>query len=194
MSNKAYPLCWPSGWARTTSRDANYSWKKSVDAYRKHMLNEIRMLGGSEVIVSTNVPLRRDGQFYGDFKTPTDPGVAVYFKYNGKPICFACDKYSSVTHNIHAIGLTIEAMRQIERCGASDMLERAFTGFAALPERSASSWREAFGLQANAKVTLNEIESRFRDLAKQIHPDQGGSDDLMRGLIAARDAARVELK
>jgi len=46
----------------------------------------------------------------------------------------ACDLFNEVRLNMHAIALTIEAMRQIERCGASSMLERAFRGFiAALP-------------------------------------------------------------
>jgi hypothetical protein len=48
----------------------------------------------------------------------------------------ACDLFNEVRLNMHAIGLTVEAMRQIERCGASSMLERAFRGFmAALPAR-----------------------------------------------------------
>jgi len=48
----------------------------------------------------------------------------------------ACDLFTEVRLNMHAIGLTIEAMRQIHRCGASNMLERAFRGFvAALPAK-----------------------------------------------------------
>lgn len=48
----------------------------------------------------------------------------------------ACDLFREVRLNMHAIGLTVEAMRQIERCGASSMLERAFRGFmAALPAK-----------------------------------------------------------
>ena len=52
----------------------------------------------------------------------------------------ACDLFTEVRLNMHAIGLTVEAMRQIERCGASSMLERAFRGFmAALPARGETS-------------------------------------------------------
>jgi hypothetical protein len=48
----------------------------------------------------------------------------------------ACDLFNEVRLNMHAIALTVEAMRQIERCGASSMLERAFRGFmAALPAK-----------------------------------------------------------
>ena len=45
----------------------------------------------------------------------------------------ACDLFKEVRLNINAIRLTIAAIRQIERCGASSLLERAFKGFAALP-------------------------------------------------------------
>jgi hypothetical protein len=46
----------------------------------------------------------------------------------------ACDVFKEVRHNIEAICMTIKAIRQIERCGTSSLLERAFKGFSALPE------------------------------------------------------------
>lgn len=45
----------------------------------------------------------------------------------------ACDQFREVRLNMAAIGLTIKAIRQIERCGTSSLLERAFKGFSALP-------------------------------------------------------------
>jgi hypothetical protein len=44
----------------------------------------------------------------------------------------ACDQFREVRLNMAAIVLTIKAIRQIERCGTSSLLERAFKGFAAL--------------------------------------------------------------
>lgn len=41
----------------------------------------------------------------------------------------ACDSFNEVRLNLNAIRLTISALRQIERCGASMMMERAFRGF-----------------------------------------------------------------
>lgn len=46
----------------------------------------------------------------------------------------ACDVFREVRLNMAAIVLTIKAIRQIERCGTSSLLERAFKGFAALTE------------------------------------------------------------
>lgn len=48
----------------------------------------------------------------------------------------ACDAFAEVRLNLAAIVNTIRAIRQIERCGTSTLLERAFKGFAALPENA----------------------------------------------------------
>ena len=45
----------------------------------------------------------------------------------------ACDQFKEVRLNMAAIVFTIKAIRQIERCGASSLLERVFKGFSALP-------------------------------------------------------------
>jgi hypothetical protein len=47
-------------------------------------------------------------------------------------LVLACDQFKEVRLNLNAIRLTLAAIRQIERCGASSMLERAFKGFAAI--------------------------------------------------------------
>jgi len=44
----------------------------------------------------------------------------------------ACDQFKEVRLNMAAIVMTIKAIRQIERCGTSSLLERAFKGFSAL--------------------------------------------------------------
>lgn len=51
----------------------------------------------------------------------------------------ACDQFKEVRLNMAAIVMTIKAIRQIERCGTSSLLERAFKGFSALPENAGAS-------------------------------------------------------
>jgi curved DNA-binding protein CbpA len=46
------------------------------------------------------------------------------------------------------------------------------------------------GFQAGSVVTADMVESRFRELAMQHHPDKGGNSDKFRQLVSARDAAR----
>lgn len=45
----------------------------------------------------------------------------------------AADQFREVRLNLCAIVGTLKALRQIERCGTSSLLERAFKGFSALP-------------------------------------------------------------
>jgi hypothetical protein len=187
----SYPLCWPSGWKRTTGRSRNNQFKGTFDKYRRQLFQELERMGVRDynVILSTNLRLRYDGMPYAETATITDPGVAVYFEYKGKPMCFACDRYSMVSHNIHAIGLTIESIRAIERHGASDMMERAFIGFTALPQ--ARGWRELLGL-ADGPVTEEQIKQAFRLKALANHADHGGNGD-MDLLTRAKEEALKEI-
>lgn len=51
----------------------------------------------------------------------------------------ACDTFKEVRLNMAAIVGTIQAIRKIERCGTSAMLERAFQGFAQLTANAEST-------------------------------------------------------
>lgn len=53
-------------------------------------------------------------------------------------LSIACDKYEQAKWNINAIRMTLHSLRQIERDGASALLEQAMKGFTAIPERSES--------------------------------------------------------
>jgi hypothetical protein len=143
-------------------------------------------------IVSTNLKLNLSGLPRGDQGEPSDPGVAVYFqKKNGPMRVIAIDAYYRVRDNLAAIAATLEAMRAIERHGGAQILERAFTGFTALPKPSGPDWWEV--LQVPRTVTRATIEAKFRELARDRHPDRGGSDHQMAELNNARDRALKEV-
>lgn len=189
MNNKtAYPLFWPLGRPRAKSRVTNNHFKASFALARDHCMTEIRRLKGSELIISTNVPLKVDGTPYAvDWgKRIPDPGVAVYFKRNGKELCFACDCWGHVQDNMHAIALTIAALRGIARWGTGDMMEAAFRGFAALPERAGSNWWDTLGVPVNA--ARDQVREAYRLLAKKHHPDNAsgtGDAELFRRVQSA---------
>lgn len=137
-------------------------------------MHEIKLMGGRDVILSTNIPLRKDGLPYADFKIPNDRGVAVYFKYKGNQMCFACDRWNRIEDNVMAIGKTIEALRGIDRWGASDMIERAFQGFTALPSPK-TKWYEV--LEVSPTATEDEVKRARNRLAMKYHPDTGNAPD-----------------
>ncbi|WP_174479157.1 J domain-containing protein [Paraburkholderia bannensis] len=146
-------------------------------------------------MISTNVPLRQDGLPYARYATLDDEGVAVYFTIDGRQMCFACDRWNKVEHNMHAIVKTIDALRGIARWGTGDMMAAAFTGFSALPAPGAPrTWREVLGLHSGER-NMDIVRAAYRLLAQKHHPDRpGGSHDAMTDLNAALAAAEKELK
>lgn len=186
---EAYPLYWPEGWKRIAYREHS-RFKTGFGAARNGLFAELGRMGASKVILSTNIPLRNDGLPRASMRPDgNDPGVAVYFERKGKPMVFACDKYREAHDNIYAIAKTIDAMRSIERWGASDMMERAFSGFKALnSENGGESWWSILGCSATSSKL--EIEAAYKAKLRQCHPDvAGGSHESMTKVNIARDQA-----
>lgn len=194
---EAWPLHWPEGWERTPPGERERSRFEVTEVWaRTHLLEQIRLLGGRGVVLSTNVTLRRDGLPYANQKTPEDPGVACYWltrKNEWRVV--ACDKWRTVWENIRAIGLTLEALRGLERWGASGILDRAFQGFKVLPgagdELAPQHWRQVLGVEPTA--SLADAEAAYRRLAREHHPDRGGDAAVMATINAAIAQARREL-
>jgi hypothetical protein len=201
----AFPIFWPAGWARhsATGSRKNSRYEVSFGTARNDVLKSLRLLGSSEVVISSNVPVRHDGLPYATYTEPTDPGCCVYWVRKGKPQVMACDQWRTVRENLRAIGLALEGLRALERSGASQIFERAFTGFAALPAETKRPWRVVLEMDVaftngsrdsleNAKVR-EVVETRYRKLAKVRHPDMGGSHEAMLELNAAKTEAYKEL-
>lgn len=189
---EAYPLTWPEGQARTSPwRRKPGQFHSSFAQSRDDLLRELRLLGASEVIISSNIPLRRDGLPYANEREPDDPGIAVYFQRRGKPHVLACDAYDRAWKNLRGLCRVVEALRAIERHGSPQLMEQAFRGFAALPAHVAEpSWWDVLGVAPNAP--LAEVEAAHERLAQQHHPDRGGDHDQMARINRARDIAREE--
>lgn len=114
---EAFPLHWPVGYPRASVRTRS-SFKVTADKARKELLREIeRLSGDDEPIISSNVPLRRDGGMYADVAGDDikDPGVSIYFKYLGNQVSLACDNWLSPAENIRALSLTISSLRGLDR-------------------------------------------------------------------------------
>lgn len=155
---EAYPLQWPLGKPRT-ARPERSRFDVSASLARDCLFDEVKKMGGKNIVVSSNVKLRLDGLPYASQKEPDDRGVAVYFTYKGNQVCFACDRWDLVKDNMQAIRHTINALRGIARWGTGDMVEAAFRGFEALPPPRAKEWFEVLGVSRNA--SMKEIKSSF---------------------------------
>ena len=185
---KAHPLSWPDNW-KITPKDKRRNLGSRMSLYKaaRSLEVELAKLGATDAILSTNVPFSANGAYAERYNG--DPGAAVYFKYKNTSLVMACDHYFYVNNNVRGLALTIEAMRAIERHGASDMMERAFRGFTALPEQAGEFWREVLEIPPAARPTKEDIEKHFRALAHIYHPDKGGTHEEWLRLSLARENA-----
>ncbi len=192
------PLLWPESWPRhAAQRDSDrrfYGPKYQWDRIYRELVAELGRLGAKDIVVSSNLPVRRDGVPYANQRRIDDPGVAVYFVLNKRPMVMAQDRFDTVIGNMRSLGVAVEAMRAVQRHGGGHMLERAFSGFTALPPPS--TWRRTLGFPDGSRPDRQEIADRFRQLAKKVHAagaDQpGGRDYVMANLNVARDEALAE--
>lgn len=194
MTPTAYPLTWPANMPRTKTQvksqfrtslsGALANVRESLAAFARDSYKKIDGL-----VISSNVTL--------GVAKPADPGVAVWFAWDGLSVCIAVDRYPKVEDNLQAIHHVIEARRTELRHGGIHIVRATFTGFAALPAPSAERpWMEVLDfVPGDAKqITVDVIESRYRRLASLRHPDKpGGSHDKMAELNRARDEALREV-
>lgn len=209
-----YPLAWPDGWRRlpeSQRRNAQFKRKGSTTSYStnanitpwngiERVIEQLRLMGVSrdDLVISTNIPTRLDGLPRSDAREPADPGAAVYWNAGpGTPTqCIGIDIYLRVADNLCGIAATLEALRAIERHGGAQVQERTFRGFQALAAKTGNRpWREVLfpGAHPNEPITAVGVENAFRYLAKQEHPDVGGSHEAMAELNLAREEALREI-
>src|SRR5258705_389649 len=105
MTIAAFPLAWPLGWPHTRADLRRRGWEfkeirgvntfgspkrelVTFDTARRKLRDELARLGARDVVLSTNIPLRTDGEARADAAryTMKDPGVAIYFKLKDRPM------------------------------------------------------------------------------------------------------------
>lgn len=186
MSVNTYPLQWPAGFPRSKSRERS-KFRTSFDDARKNVAKSLIAFGTDSNKAISDPALSTNVDMLGRVKD-NDPGVAVWFVWDGMQICIPVDRYQTAAENLQAIHHVLEARRVELRHGTLALVRATFTGFLALP--SPSPW-ETLGLKPGAPA--DAIDAAYREKAKTAHPDTGGSAAAMAALNEARDAAKREI-
>ena len=191
MSVTAYPLTWPATMPRQKTREKG-QFRTSLPGALANVRESLHAFGRDSgkgvgsLVISSNVTL-------GENK-PSDPGVAVWFTWDGLQVCIPVDRYQTVEANLQAIHHVLEARRTELRHGTLALVRATFTGFAALPAPTRKRhWRSVLGFAGLDHVSAAIINERFKKLAKDFHPDKGGEADDMAELNRARDEGLREI-
>jgi hypothetical protein len=178
-------LTWPESKSRAAHRTKSPFRSREVATEQREIEYELERWRIRQFIISRN-----HQRIYAG-----DPGAAVWWLDRKRQLrVLACDKWTTLGENLHAIRLTLEAMRALERWGAYTAEQAAEGARPALPPpgyEAARRWREvlamphADGLSAEDQLVLAERRYRERSRGK-------GEADLE--LNAAIEAARKELR
>jgi hypothetical protein len=175
-------LCWPENKPRSAQRTGSAFKSRAVDSEQRGIEAELERWRIRQFIISRN-----NQRIYAG-----DPAAAVWWlDRKGVIRVLACDKYTKLADNMHAIRLTLEAMRALERWGAYTAEQAAEGARLALPAPVAvpdRPWREILGVAVGAPGVV--AEAAYRVLAKNAGE---GSPKLIE-LNLAIEAARRELR
>lgn len=174
-------LCWPETKPRTGQRDKGPFRGHSIDDRTSAIRWELERWNVREWILSRN----RNRIFAGD------PAVALWWLDRKKQLrVLACDRYQTQANNAHAIYLTLDAMRALERWGAYTAEQAAEGARLALPPPSGPVMRQWWEVIPGVQRgwPLPAIEGMYRDTMKRVADEP----EEMRHLNAAIEQARKE--
>ncbi|MCK9468250.1 MAG: hypothetical protein M0Q49_02430 [Porticoccaceae bacterium] len=207
MTIPAFPLEWPAGWKRTSEHQRtrarfgrarrarasggwDYGRPLTIAEATGRVRGELDRMGiaDDDLVISTNLQLRLDGLPRSGQREPSDPGAAVYWRTRGgETRCMAIDRYDRVADNLAAIAATLDAMRAIERHGGAAILDRAFTGFTALPPPVAGEAPWYHVLDVDPDDDYEVIVRAYRYERSSHHPDRGGDPTMFNRVQKAWD-------
>lgn len=191
-----YPLSWPEKFPRREAyRREKGSFKSTLSAAITNVQKSLELFAKDsgkkleDLSISSNVTLGTTN--------PADPGVAVWFVWDGMQVCIAVDRYNKLEANLQAIHHIIEARRVELRHGTLALVRATLTGFIALPAPAGApakrTWRQVMNFTSEP-VSLDLLEQRYRLLASQRHPDKGGSNEAFSELGTAYAEAKKEVR
>lgn len=189
----AFPLAWPQGHPRTKGAIPS-RFKTTVAQSVANVTDELRRFGNDTgkaitgMVISSNVTLTDS--------RPADPGIAVYFSWEGIQCCIAIDRYRTPMENLQAVALVMDAERAKMRHGGLNIARASFRGFASLPPPSdplgalSPPWRTVLGVPTIAK--LDDAKAAYYRMVKTAHPDVGGDAAQFNRIVEAWRQAQEE--
>ena len=174
---------WMRPESKRTRSPYTAGWSKTADL----LARELRHLHARNVVLQadcTESQLRLDGRLRAGARLASDAVVLAFDSDHGavswRSDAFNAVGYSSPSgtqgwhHNLRAIGLTLEALRAVDRYGVSDSGQQ-YTGFLALEQRGTSSIDAEAELRDIAGVPANGTLAQVVRAARRVsHPDVNG--------------------
>jgi hypothetical protein len=149
---------------------------------------ELNKLRAKNIVIQIALDLsdiRNDGWPRSSAR-PKSPGVIVSCETTKGPLSFPCDRFTVWEDNLRAIAKSLEALRTVDRYGVTRNNEQ-YKGWTQLPadpngsmliNEAAEFLSSHSGFEVSA-ITAEEglFLAAYREAARKLHPDAGGSHD-----------------
>ena len=200
---KVRPLVqWPGPRTKDRKRAVfRAPWGRSV----KTLADELRRVRAKDCVLQVEIEeryFRLDGLPRVDARA-TGPGVVLSFTHpTAGPLMYPCDRFDSWQDNVHALALSLEALRAVDRYGVTKNAEQ-YRGWKSLPASTDGPMdRDEAVRVIAAESGLTDDGNLARDIAndrtirneairaalKKTHPDTGGNNDAFHRVQRARKA------
>jgi hypothetical protein len=183
------PLVWVGPSTPDYQRRSRYTFKAPWASTLDLLDRELEHLKAADLVIEADFlerDIRLDGMPRGNARQPIHPGVRVAFDSKHGPLIYATDSCQYWQHNVRSIALTLEALRAVDRYGATKSAEQ-YTGWRAIGAGIAMPAQAMTRDQALAELATlagwvhlttaagpNVIKQAYRAAARRHHPDAGG--------------------
>ena len=124
----------------------------------------------------------------GRYQGKDERRVTLHYLKDGAEIDLPMDQQDRAEDNLRVLYLAVEAMRMNEKRGIADVVRDAYLQLPA-PLKVRDPY-EVLGVRSDSPIEV--VEAAYRALAKQAHPDAGGSTEVMTSLNEAVAQIRKE--
>lgn len=193
---------WPHEPTPADDRKSRWSFRCDYNDTKALLKTEAAKLGATSILIEgfwRPGDIRLDGQRRADAREPMQPGVVVSFDSQHGGMRYATDSYQDWRHNVRAVALGLEALRAVDRYGITHSAEQ-YRGFGAIGtgnNGAVNGQAMAFSSKASAEEKLANIvgegahaltpEQLYKRAmrAEGVHPDRGGSREMVELVLAA---------
>lgn len=192
-------------WLRPPSKRQTTRFSASWKETEQLLVEEVDRLNGRALVIEVDVreqDLRLDGTLRANAREAATPAVVVAFETTKHgPMLYRCDTFTAPyrsqgpdwQHNVRAVALTLQALRAVDRYGATDTGQQ-YTGFKALPSGHAMPaptmakddavrlLHRVSQLGADSSQTIPQnwsLEAHHKKARARAHPDRHDGDQTL---------------
>jgi len=182
---------WPAGFDRTPAdeREPNRSFEVSLSDAFGNLEAELRRQEVDDYRYEFDARARKKDQRPYSRANPDDASFVVRWTKDGNQYAVACDAYSRLRDNVHAVGKYInEKGRMQRRPVTTGKSEFANAQLPSGDEEAVVAAEPAYAvLGVDPDASDAEVRDAYRDQLTEVHPDQGGSEEAFREVQRAKE-------